>query len=203
MSPLALAVLAAGVANEGASLALKRALATPRPPARCRALGTCGAAGMPSSHAQNAGFAWSVHAGLASAGLVGVRHARNGGGKARALARPLLPAWWPALESAALAALALLIGWARVELGYHTLDQVVAGWGAGVVAGGATAAGIRWWGRRRRRRQRGGQARGAPPALPPVRTSPLSPARARRPSAAASPHKLASPAASPLPPWRR
>ena len=148
---------------------------------------------MPSSHAQNVAFAWSAHAGLATAGLVGAPHARNGGKGSGG--RAALPAWWPAAESSALAALAALIGWARVALGYHTWDQVVAGWAVGAVVGALTAAAIR-------RRWGGGTGKKGR-ALPPVRTT--SPDRRR--SVGTSPRKLASPTradgASPLPPWRR
>lgn len=134
-------VLTAGFANEASSLVLKRAVGLPRPAARCEALATCGKAGFPSSHAQNVAFAWSVHAVLASAGLVGVPHARSGGKGSGG--RAVLPSWWPALESAALAALAMLIGWARVYLGYHSWGQVWAGWGVGLAVGSVTAALVR------------------------------------------------------------
>ena len=104
---------------------------------------------MPSSHAQNVAFAWAAHAGLATGGLVGVAHSANGGGQG--LARPALPPWWPALESAALAALALLIGWARVHLGYHSWDQVAAGWGGcRRQRRRVRRRPVQWWPRRRR-----------------------------------------------------
>lgn len=146
---------------------------------------------MPSSHAQNAAYAWAVHASLARAGLVGV-----GVGKAGGSRRARLPPWWPRLESAALALAAAAIAWARVYLGYHTWGQVAAGASLGMAVGVGTAAAIRRAVAAGRLGGGGGGGGGSKKKdLSPVRTA-SSPAR----RANGGP---ASPPASPQPRWKR
>eukprot|EP00894_Picocystis_sp_ML_P000671 jgi/Pico_ML_1/51188/g2265.t1 len=91
--------------NEAVSMTIKKLVRQPRP-SGCQALDVCHSFGFPSSHASLmfflAGYAW-----------MRVRNTKM----SRSEAFTMLLSW-PA---------AILVGWSRVYLGYHTLDQVVAG----------------------------------------------------------------------------
>jgi dolichyldiphosphatase len=113
--------------NSAAASALKRALAAPRPPATCAALGVCHKHGFPSSHSAVMGYALGI------AALEFLRRRRRGcagGGAAAAGAHPLVEA----AELAALGAAAAVVAVARVYLGYHSVEQVVAGLGLGLAS---------------------------------------------------------------------
>ena len=96
------------------SKVLKACIRQQRPSATCALLGVCDTYGMPSNHAQIMSFL-AVH------------------WVAAALRKPLSPAGrlWLATDAAVLACLVVLVSAARVYLGYHSLEQVLAGVGCG------------------------------------------------------------------------
>jgi len=117
------AYLCGQLANEVLNWLLKRALAQPRPAAAAVHLHAGPVYGMPSNHAQFAGFFAASACAWAASGR------GCGGARARAAAA----------AAAALAA-AAAVGASRVYLHYHSVEQVVAGWAVGAAAGTAWAA---------------------------------------------------------------
>lgn len=115
-----LLTLAGILVNEMVAQTLKRVFEQPRPPS-CAAVDFCHTYGMPSSHAQLAWFA----ATLSLARLLRCRRANPG-----ARFDPISVAC--AFASAPLAA---AVAASRVRLGYHSIEQVIAGSLAGCLVG--------------------------------------------------------------------
>lgn len=115
-----LLTLAGILVNEMVAQTLKRVFEQPRPPS-CAAVDFCHTYGMPSSHAQLAWFA----ATLSLARLLRCRRANPG-----ARFDPISVAC--AFASAPLAA---AVAASRVHLGYHSIEQVIAGSLAGCLVG--------------------------------------------------------------------
>lgn len=106
------AVLLVGlVLEEAVARALKHALKHPRP-ATCRMLNLCHSHGMPSSHTS------MMFAYLAVTSCLALTVWRQRSAVSKALS---------AVEQLALAAAAAGVGMSRVYLGYHSIDQVLAG----------------------------------------------------------------------------
>lgn len=121
------AVLAGQLANEALNWVLKRVLAQPRPAVAAVHAHPGPAFGMPSNHAQFAGFAAASVCAWAASGRSGC----GGGRRGRAAA-----------HGAAVVALvtAAAVGASRVYLRYHSMEQVAVGWVVGAAAGAAWAA---------------------------------------------------------------
>ena len=141
--------LAGILANEMVAQTLKRIFAHPRPPS-CARVDFCGTHGMPSSHAQLATFA---------ATLATARRRRRrlpppvaaSAGRERGRPPPPSPPGSGAerdlLDEAAVAAswiVAVAVAESRVYLGYHSLDQVLAGSAVGLIVGAAWARACAW-----------------------------------------------------------
>jgi dolichyldiphosphatase len=119
------AVLLAGlVLEEAVARALKHILKHPRP-STCSMLHLCHSHGMPSSHTS------MVFAYLAVSCCIALQLRKQRGTVSKLLA---------AVEQLALAAAAVGVGCSRVYLGYHSVDQVLAGAALGSVFG------IAWFG---------------------------------------------------------
>lgn len=100
----------------GLSMAVKRLLQQPRPTETCAFIGKCHKYGMPSSHAQVMAYAFTT-------ALLMHMHRRRNRNNSKLLATEILELF----ELIVLAGLSALVGIARVYLGYHSGNQVVAG----------------------------------------------------------------------------
>ncbi len=106
-------------------MVVKRLLRHPRPQATCALLGKCHKYGMPSSHAQVMSYAFTT------ALLMHLHRRRNR--KNVKNSAPSRSEVIELIELVLLAALGALVGIARVYLGYHSADQVLAGVGLGSI----------------------------------------------------------------------
>ncbi|KAL4540925.1 hypothetical protein Ndes2437B_g05328 [Nannochloris sp. 'desiccata'] len=102
--------------NTGLSLAVKHFLRHPRPPETCAFIGKCHKYGMPSSHAQVMAYAFTT-------GVLMHVHRRKNRKNFNSSATEMFELF----ELVFLAGLSVLVGIARVYLGYHSVDQVLAG----------------------------------------------------------------------------
>lgn len=122
--------------NTVVSKGLKEIIRQPRPEYGCESLGNCHEYGMPSNHAQFMAFCFamtllSYHA---KKKVVAARgRCRDG------FAERLVTSNMYAIEVLILGAASVVISWARVYLGYHTLVQVVVGYLLG------SACALAWW----------------------------------------------------------
>jgi membrane-associated phospholipid phosphatase len=109
-------------------MAVKRVLRHPRPAATCALIGKCHKYGMPSSHAQVMAYAFTT------ALLMHLHRRRNRKNSKRKTEI------FEIFELLFLAALSILVAIARVYLGYHGVDQVMAG-----LVLGSVFAGVWFW----------------------------------------------------------
>lgn len=121
--------------NTVVSKGLKEVIRQPRPDYGCESLGNCHEYGMPSNHAQFMAFCFSVTllSYLAKKKVVASRGTRAG------FADRLVTSKMFAMEISLLGISSVIISWARVYLGYHTLLQVLVGYMLGVVCA------LAWW----------------------------------------------------------
>ncbi|CAG9463090.1 unnamed protein product [Pedinophyceae sp. YPF-701] len=109
---------------------LKSLVSDPRPAERCVQLDTCGEHGLPSSHTSLSFY-------LVAIILLSILRTKeySPDPKASSIDHLGLARAWQALEALAALATASAVGVSRVQLGYHTWAQVIAGAGQGVVFG--------------------------------------------------------------------
>mmetsp|Transcript_7506 Transcript_7506/g.21257 ORF Transcript_7506/g.21257 Transcript_7506/m.21257 type:complete len:163 (+) Transcript_7506:512-1000(+) len=111
--------------NVAVGVAAKEIIQQPRP-STCHALSDCDTHGMPSSHSQCISFAALVFISLA------VQRPA-----------PTLPGrLWQGIQGTASVAVCGAVAWSRVYLGYHSLEQVIAGLLVGAAVGGLWAWGV-------------------------------------------------------------
>ena len=142
--------LAGILANEMVAQTLKRIFAHPRPPS-CARVDFCGTHGMPSSHAQLATFAATLATARRRRRRLPPSRRGVGGERERETPAAVPPPGGCAerdlLDEAAVAAswiVAVAVAESRVYLGYHSLDQVLAGSAVGLIVGAAWARVCAW-----------------------------------------------------------
>eukprot|EP00889_Picochlorum_renovo_P000070 jgi/Picre1/27100/NNA_000070.t1 len=114
--------------NTVVSKGLKEIIRQPRPDYGCESLGNCHEYGMPSNHAQFMAFCFAMTflSYRAKKRVVACRGSKDG------FAERLVTSNMFAIEILILGVASLIISWARVYLGYHSVIQVVAGYLLGI-----------------------------------------------------------------------
>ena len=112
------------LANEATARCLKHLVQQERPAATCGPLEICSSYGFPSSHTQCMFFAFALNMCINAS-----KHAQDSRGKqlGSAFRMSAFDRAWATVELLALACGAVAVGYSRVYLGYHSMEQVLAG----------------------------------------------------------------------------